>query len=427
MPKTKRRRSPKIPAGASARPLTRDLRDLRVLPSGATDVCFHRFPMPVGVIIVAGGRGQRVGGPIPKQLIDLGGRTVLQRSVAAFDAHPSVARIVVVLPADLVASGARLAGTSSRCTFVAGGERRQDSVRAGLDALADDADVVLIHDAARPFVDGALIDRVIEAARRTGAALPAVMARDTVKRVPATGSLVAETIPRGEIWLAQTPQGFTREVLVEAVAHGAGGFEATDEAMLVERAGRPVEIVAGEARNFKITTAEDVMTARTQFARQPRVGTGYDLHRLVEGRPLILAGEVIPFDKGPLGHSDGDVVCHALADAMFGAAAMGDIGQHFSNTDARWKDVAGLDLLGRAVQILGDAGWRVASADITVVLERPKLVAHLPAIRQSLAAVLGLEAGLVSVKGKTNEGVDAVGRGEAIAAHAVAVVVEGRS
>ena len=219
--------------------------------------------MPVAVIIVAGGRGQRVGGATPKQLLDLGGRTVLQRSVAAFDGHPSVTNVVVVLPIDMVASGAELVGTTARgCVFVAGGERRQDSVRAGVAALADDVDVVLIHDAARPFVDRPLIDRVIEGAKRTGAALPAVMARDTVKRVPVEQSLVAETIPRGEIWLAQTPQGFRRDVLMEAVALGSGGLEATDEAMLAERAGRPVEVVAGDERNFKITTADDVMTAQ---------------------------------------------------------------------------------------------------------------------------------------------------------------------
>jgi 2-C-methyl-D-erythritol 4-phosphate cytidylyltransferase/2-C-methyl-D-erythritol 2,4-cyclodiphosphate synthase len=287
--------------------------------------------------------------------------------------------------------------------------------------------VVLIHDAARPFVDAALIERVIVAARRTGAAVPAVQARDTVKRVPVSGHLVAGTIAREEIWLAQTPQGFRRHVLEEAVALGASGVDATDEAMLAERAGRPVEVVEGDDRNVKITTADDVMKAKQQFGQTPRAGTGYDLHRLVAGRTLVLAGEVLPFEAGPLGHSDGDVVCHALADAMFGAAGAGDIGQHFSNTDPRWKDVAGLDLLGRSVAILAERGWRPANVDVTVILERPKLVPHLQAIRRNLAAVLGLDIEQVSVKGKTNEGVDAVGRGEAIAAHAVAMLVPGAS
>jgi 2-C-methyl-D-erythritol 4-phosphate cytidylyltransferase/2-C-methyl-D-erythritol 2,4-cyclodiphosphate synthase len=380
----------------------------------------------VGVIIVAGGRGSRAGTAMPKQLLPLGDRTVLQRSVAAFDGHPAVGVLVVVVPSDLAADASALVGpTRLTCRFAVGGATRQDSVRAGLAAVPADVALVLVHDAARPFVDGALIDRVIDAAIRTGAAVPAVAARDTVKHVPAPGRLIASTLPREETWLAQTPQGFRRDVLEDAVALGASGVEATDEAMLVERAGRPVEVVMGDDRNGKITTADDVMSAKQQYDKAPRVGTGYDLHRLVPGRPLVLAGEVLPFEAGPLGHSDGDVVCHALADALFGAAGAGDIGQHFSNTDPRWKDVAGLDLLGRSVTILAERGWLPASVDITVVLERPKLVPHLAAIRRSLARVLGLDVEQVSVKGKTNEGVDAVGRGEAIAAHAVAVVVAG--
>jgi len=380
----------------------------------------------VGVIIVAGGRGVRAGTAVPKQLVDLGGRTVLQRSVAAFDAHPAVATVVVVLPPDLLPEAPALVGpTRAVCLFAPGGTRRQDSVRAGLAAMPAEIAVILVHDAARPFVDAALIDRVIAAAERTGAVVPAVPARDTVKRVPAGRPLVTETIPRDEIWLAQTPQGFTREVLEAAVALGASGVEATDEAMLAEKAGRPVEVVPGDERNGKITTADDVMKAKQQFDTAPRVGTGYDLHRLVEGRTLVLAGEVLPFAAGPLGHSDGDVVCHALADAMFGAVGAGDIGQHFSNIDPRWKDIAGLDLLGRSVTLLAERGWRAANVDVTVILERPKLVPHLPAIRANLAAVLGLAVEQVSVKGKTNEGVDAVGRGEAIAAHAVALMVPG--
>ncbi len=363
---------------------------------------------------------------MPKQLVALGGRTVLQRSVSAFAEHAAVTSIVVVLPSDLVADGAALVGPTRRpCRIATGGARRQDSVAAGLAATPPGIDVVLVHDAARPFVDASTIDRVIAAVGRTGAAVPAVPASDTVKRAAQRDRIVTETIPREEIWLAQTPQGFTRDVLEAAVALGASGVDATDEAMLAERAGYRVEVVEGHARNMKLTTADDVMQARQQFEQAPRVGNGYDLHRLVEGRALVLAGEVLPFERGPLGHSDGDVACHALADALFGAIGAGDIGQHFSNTDPRWKDVAGLDLLARTVAILAERGWRPASVDITVILERPKLVPHLGAIRGNLAAVLGLEVDQVSVKGKTNEGVDAVGHGEAIAAHAVAVVVRG--
>ncbi len=382
--------------------------------------------MPVAAIIVAAGRGERLGGEQPKQLMDLGGRTLLQRSVAAFDTHAAIGALVVVLPPEFVADGASLVGTTSRpCRWVAGGARRQDSVRLGLAAVPADADLVLVHDAARPFVSRDLIDRVIERAQATGAAVPAVQALDTIKRVRPGTDLVAETVARDEIWLAQTPQGFRRPVLEAAVALGASGVDATDEAMLAERAGHVVAVVSGEAQNIKITTPEDLARARAALAPAPRVGTGYDLHRLVEGRPLVLAGVDVPCDRGPLGHSDGDVVSHALIDAMLGAAAAGDIGQHFPDADARWKGATGLDLLGRAVTTISRMGWRVANADVTVILERPKLAPYLAAVRARLAEVLGLGVDQVSVKAKTNEGVDAVGRGEAIAAHAVALLTAG--
>lgn len=382
--------------------------------------------MRVGVIIVAAGRGERLGGAVPKQLLDVGGRSVLGRSVDAFDQHPAVDALVVVLPAELVASSASLIGeTTHRCIAVAGGARRQDSVRAGLEALPDEIDLVLVHDAARPFADAALIDRVIVGAARCGAVVPAVQARDTVKRVGVESMAIETTIPRDRIWLAQTPQGFRRAVLEQAVELGQQGVDATDEAMLVERLGLPVEVVTGSDRNFKITTADDLASARSLFGAPPRVGTGYDLHRLVPDRALVLAGVVIPFERGPHGHSDGDVVCHALVDALLGAAGAGDIGQHFPNTEPRWKDAAGLDLLARAVAIIDRRGWRPIHVDVTVILERPKLVPHLAAIRQAIAQVLGLDVTHVSVKGKTNEGVDAVGRGEAIAAHAVATIASG--
>jgi 2-C-methyl-D-erythritol 4-phosphate cytidylyltransferase / 2-C-methyl-D-erythritol 2,4-cyclodiphosphate synthase len=383
--------------------------------------------MPVGVIVVAAGRGVRMGAPGPKQFVDLDGRTMLRRSVDAFDRHPLVDALVVVLPADLVASADAIVGATERpCQAVAGGARRQDSVASGLRAMPDHVDVVLVHDAARPFVGAGVIARVIEGVASFDAVVPAVLARDTVKRV-VSGQAISETLRRDEIWLAQTPQGFRREVLAEAVALGQGGVEATDEAMLVERAGRRVVVVEGEAGNVKITTPDDLQAARARLAAgAPRVGTGYDLHRLVDGRPLVLAGVQLLPDRGPLGHSDGDVVCHAVVDAMLGAAGAGDIGSHFPNTDPAWKNAAGLDLLGRAAAIVADRGWAVAGVDVTVLLERPKLAPHVTAIRAAMARVLGLGRDDVSVKGKTNEGVDAVGRGEAIAAHAVAVLVSRR-
>ena len=379
--------------------------------------------MHVGVVIVAAGRGARMGTPVPKQLLTIDGRSLLQHSVAAFDSHPDVAEIVVVLPAERVGAGAALAGrTTKTCAFVAGGARRQDSVRAGAEALSGAVDTVLIHDAARPFADRALIDRVLDGVRQTGAAVPAVRSRDTVKLSDPATHLITRTLPRDEIWLAQTPQGFARAVLRAAFAHADTGADATDEAMLAEQAGHPVRVVEGDERNVKMTTAEDLRRARA--AMPPRVGTGYDLHRLVDGRPLVLGGVVVDAARGPHGHSDGDVACHAVVDAMLGAIGAGDIGRHFSNTDPRWKDAPGLDLLGRAAAIVREQGYAVANCDVTVILERPKLAPHVDAIRAAMAAVLGVAADRVSVKGKTNEGVDAVGRGEAIASHAVAILVE---
>lgn len=365
---------------------------------------------------------------MPKQLRDLGGQTMLRRSVVACDAHPEVDELVVVLPADLVAAGPDLVGeTRATCRVVAGGERRQDSVRAGFEAVTRTARLVLVHDAARPFVSRAVIDRVLAAAEESGAAVPAVPVSDTVKRVgadlaPDGRRRVTETVPRSEVWLAQTPQGFQRSVLAAAIAAGEGRGEATDEAQLVEWLGREVQVVEGDVSNVKVTTAEDVARARAAWGGQSRVGTGYDLHQLVADRPLMLAGVHVPHAIGPLGHSDGDVVCHAITDAILGAAGAGDIGRLFPDTDPQWKGAPGLDLLARAVAVVREQGWSVVNADVTVVLERPKLLPHVPAIRASLAQTLGVAVDAVSVKGKTNEGMDAVGRGEAIASHAVVLL-----
>ena len=384
--------------------------------------------MSVGAIIVAAGRGDRMGASVPKQLLDVGGRSVLQLSVAAFDRHPSVGELVVVLPAEYVADGAALIGPRSRrCAVVAGGERRQDSVRLGVEALSSAVDVVLVHDAARPFASAPLIDRVLAGVAATGAAVPAIAVRDTVKRADAATGRVAETISRDHLWLAQTPQGFRRSVLDAAMALGQRGVTATDEAMLAEQAGQPVSLVMGDEDNVKLTTPADLAAARARVLSGGRVGMGYDLHRLAEGRALVLAGVIIPFDRGPFGHSDGDVLSHAIIDAMFGAAGAGDIGRHFPDSDPAWKGAAGLDLLRRAVAIVRERGWEVSNADATIILERPKLAPHIGAMREKLAEALGVSIDRVSVKAKTNEGVDAVGRGEAIAAHAVAVLAAGAS
>jgi len=385
--------------------------------------------MHVTAIIAAAGAGRRLGAAKPKQLLDIGGGSMLQHSVRAFLGHPRVADVVVVVSPDLTTLA--LAGIepsrAAALRVVKGGERRQDSVANGFAAVAPESDVVLIHDAARPFVSADLIDRTIDAAAAHGAAIAALQSRDTVKRVAGDGR-ITETIPRETIYLAQTPQGFRRDVLAAAIELGRSGVEATDEAMLAERAGYQVHVVDGDPGNVKVTTSADLDAARARMAstgkpaRTGRAGTGYDLHRLVEGRPLILGGVTVPSDKGALGHSDADVVCHAATDAILGAVGLGDIGRHFPDTDPRWKDADSLVLLREAARMVRDHGYEVGNLDVTVILERPKIKDAVEPMRTRLAEALGIDRDRVSVKGKTNEGVDAVGRGEAIIAHAVALV-----
>jgi 2-C-methyl-D-erythritol 4-phosphate cytidylyltransferase/2-C-methyl-D-erythritol 2,4-cyclodiphosphate synthase len=402
--------------------------------------------MFVSAIIAAGGRGQRLGGAGPKQLLSIGGRPILERSVSAFLTHPSIDEVVVALAADLAAAPpSYLLQSGKPLRVVAGGERRQDSVANAFREVSQHADIVVVHDAARPFVSRALIERTIAAAAESGAALAALPARDTVKRGvrrawgPASAgvqppgntevTVVAETIPRDSIFLAQTPQAFRRAILGDALM---SGDEATDEAALVERAGHAVRLVDGESSNIKITTPEDVPLAEAIAGRargasdkppdRMRIGAGYDLHRMVDGRPLILGGVTIPFDRGPLGHSDADAVCHALTDAVLGAVAAGDIGRHFPDTDPRWAGASSIDLLRRAAGMAATRGYAVTNVDVVVIAERPKLRPFVDAMRNNVAAALGMTPDSVSIKGKTNEGVGELGRGEAIAVHAVALL-----
>ena len=389
--------------------------------------------MRVAAIIAAGGRGLRAGGGVPKQLRSIGGRTLLEHALAPFDRSPRVAEIVVALPPALAADppiGLQALETPLR--IVAGGGRRQDSVAAALDAVSDAAALVLVHDAARPFCSPALIGRVIDAAAEAGAAVPAVRATDTVKQSADSDghAVVAATLPRERIHLAQTPQGFRMDVLRAAVALGRSGVDATDEALLAERAGYTVRLVEGDPENVKITTPADLDRAARRASRSDaapavavRLGIGYDLHRTVAGRPLILGGVHVPHDRGLDGHSDADAVCHALIDAVLGGAAAGDVGQHFSNRDPRWKGASSIDLLERAVAIVRERGYAVGNADVVVIAERPRIGPHAAAMRERLAAALEVPVDAVSVKAKTGEGVDAVGRGEAIAVHAVATLV----
>ena len=387
-------------------------------------------PPMVSAILAAGGVGTRLGADRPKQFLDIHGRSLLELSLAALATHPGVHEVIVALPAAHLdpAPACLTAAWPCRVTAVAGGERRQDSVAAAFAVVAATTDVVLVHDAARPFASADLVSRMIAAAVEHGAAVPAVPVADTVKRgeVRDGRTWVSATVPRTLLFLAQTPQAFTRTVLAHALAI-AGAEVASDEAGLVERAGGAVQIVAGEAANVKITTAADLTAARGASAGGGlpafRIGSGYDLHRLVPDRALVLAGVRIPFELGLDGHSDADIICHAVTDAVLGAAALGDIGRLFPDSDATWKNADSLVLLATAMAVVHDAGFRVGNVDVTVIAERPKLLPHLAAMRANLAAALHVDVAAVSVKGKTNERVDSMGRGESMACHAVALLV----
>ncbi len=395
--------------------------------------------MFVTAIIAAGGRGERLGGAVHKQLRLVGGRTVLERSIEPFDESDMVEEIVVVLPPALVMSPPQfLARIRTPVRLVPGGSRRQDSVAAGLDAASPEADVLVIHDAARPFCTRSLVERTVTAAVESGAAIAAVVARDTVKegRVESGETMVSGTLPREGVFLAQTPQAFTRAVLEDAVAAGESGTTGTDEAALAEHAGHAVRLVEGDPRNFKITTEADLEMANTlastpdrtrastpdRTSSRLRIGLGYDLHRLVEGRRLVLGGVDIPSDSGLLGHSDADVVCHAVTDAILGASNAGDLGGLFPDDDGQWKDASSVDLLRRAAEVVRDAGFDVGNVDIVVITDWPKIRDHAESMRRNLATAMGIDETLIGLKGKTSEGVGAIGRGEAIEVHAVALL-----
>jgi 2-C-methyl-D-erythritol 2,4-cyclodiphosphate synthase/2-C-methyl-D-erythritol 4-phosphate cytidylyltransferase len=353
----------------------------------------------------------------------LAGVPILKRTVDAFLQGYAFDEVVVALPPELAVDPPSYLDS---VIVVEGGERRQDSVAKAFRAVAPSAQIIVIHDAARPLVSSALIERTIDAALKHGAAIAALEARDTVKRTDES-RIIRGTIPREDIFLAQTPQAFRVGVLRDALELASTASAATDEAMLAEQAGHSVYLVEGDPRNLKITTPEDLQIAERLLSTNGRgaairIGNGYDLHRLVSGRRLILGGVAIPFEKGLEGHSDADAVCHAVTDAILGAASAGDIGRHFPDTDAVFKDANSIELLKRAVDVVRAAGYGVSNVDVVVVAQQPKLSPHVDAMRANLAHAIGIEPQQVSIKGKTNEGMDSVGAGESIAVHAVALI-----
>lgn len=371
----------------------------------------------VTAIVVAAGRGTRFGGDLPKQFLKIGGETVLEKAVAAFEAHPAVDQIAVVTGGDFIMLCEDLCSKFTKVKrILPGGAQRQDSVYEGLKTVTEG--LVLIHDGARPFVTGKVIDRVLEGAYNQGACVPCVAVKDTVRQA-AGGS--SRTLDRSTLFSVQTPQGFEVCLLKEAFAKAfEEGFSGTDDASLVERLGHPVALAEGDYANIKITTREDLPEEDKKM--DMRVGCGYDVHKLVEERKLILGGVEIPHTKGLLGHSDADVLIHALMDAILGAAAMGDIGKHFPDSDQQYKGISSMKLLEHVKTLISDAGYTVGNVDVTVMAQKPKIASYIPQMKSNIAETLGIEIEKVNVKGTTTEKLGFVGREEGIAAEAVCIL-----
>ena len=381
----------------------------------------------VSAVLVAAGSSTRMG--FDKLSFDLGGETVLHRSIRAFEQCPDVTEIVLVAGKNRAFVEQQAADCAKPVRIVPGGATRAESAKNGV--LAAAGEIVAVHDAARPFVSQAVIAAALAAAARCGAAAPAVPVKDTIKQaargdgktVP-DNCLVKNTPDRSTLYAVQTPQCFNRAAYLAALEEldEEKARLVTDDCSLFELTGRPVQLTQGDYANLKITTREDLPRPEQKEEHKMRIGHGYDVHRLVEDRKLILGGVEIPFEKGLLGHSDADVLTHAVMDAVLGAAALGDIGQHFPDNDPAYAGADSLKLASHVAQILKEHGYRIENIDATILCQRPKLAPHIPAMRANLAAAFGLPADAVSVKATTEEHLGFTGEGLGIAAHAVALI-----
>ena len=382
-----------------------------------------------GAVIVAAGKSTRMGGGTSKVLENLGGKPVLLYSFMTLAQSPWVGELCVVCREDdLDQVRALLVGkTRKPVAVVPGGQERQDSVLQGVEALSPELPYLLIHDGARPFVTPEMVEAVCKDAVTYGAATAAVPSKDTCKLSDGQG-FVESTPPRERLMAIQTPQAFEREMYLYALRKAqSAGVSYTDDCQLIEAAGGRVRLTLGDYKNIKLTTPEDRVTARAYLGEQKeektmRIGSGYDVHKLVEGRKLILGGVDVPYEKGLLGHSDADVLAHAIADALLGAAALGDIGKLFPDNDPQYEGADSLVLLGRVCALLGEKGYSIGNIDATVIAQRPKLAPHIPQMRENLAKACGIASSQVSVKATTEEGLGFTGSGEGIAASAVCLL-----
>lgn len=380
------------------------------------------------VIIPAAGFGTRMNLDHPKQYQLLAGTPILVHTVRAFWNEEYITRIVVAVPSNLMEHTRLLLVDhelhGKKLTIVAGGRRRQDSVKAGLDALDNKTEIVLVHDAARPLITRQLIVRCYEAAIIYGAAIAAVPVKDTLKKGNAHDRVV-ETIDRSDLWQAQTPQAARRELLEKAYRLN-GDADVTDESSLLEKAAIPVTLVEGAETNIKITRPEDLFLAEKLLSHNAaprfRIGHGYDAHRFAENRPLVLGGVTIPHSHGLAGHSDADVLTHALCDALLGAMGSGDIGKHFPDSDAKYADISSISLLEQVIQLAENKGLTVVNVDITLVCQTPRLASFLPQMQQILGQTCRVAADVINIKATTTEGMGFTGRKEGIGCHAIVLL-----
>ncbi len=380
----------------------------------------------VTAVIVAAGRGTRMGAAENKVFLPVLGRPILSYTLEAFSQCDFVDEIIIVTrPCDMERCKA-LAGGGIR--VVTGGATRQESVYAGLQAAS--GDILLVHDGARAMITPDIIRAAWAACRETGAAAVGVKCKDTLKTLK-ENNFIAETLNRERVWQVQTPQAFHRDIMKKVHEQAmAGSFSATDDCALAEYCGVPVKMVLGSYENIKLTTPEDLAVAEQILKKRGygeekinmRIGQGYDVHRLTDDRELILCGVNIPYERGLLGHSDADVALHALADALLGAAALGDIGRHFPDTDPKYKGASSMKLLAEVVRLVREKGHAIANADVTIICQRPKLAEFIPQMRGNVASVLEVSINQVNIKATTTEKLGFEGRGEGISAMAVVLL-----
>jgi 2-C-methyl-D-erythritol 4-phosphate cytidylyltransferase/2-C-methyl-D-erythritol 2,4-cyclodiphosphate synthase len=381
----------------------------------------------VAAVVVAGGRGLRAGGETPKQYRAIAGVPVIRSSLALFALHPEIGAVQPVIHGDDVDAFARASAGLGVLPPVPGGATRQGSVRAGLEALAPlNPEIVLIHDAARPFASAALVSRAVAAAAATKAAVPALAVSDTVKQVDAGGRVTA-TLDRSQLVTVQTPQAFAFPLLREAHrrATEAGRTDFTDDAALAEWVGIAVSVFAGEPANVKLTTPEDFARAEAAHLSalaDVRTGSGFDVHAFGDGDHVMLGGVRIPHTRGVVGHSDADVALHALTDAVLGALAEGDIGHHFPPSDPQWRGASSDRFLAFACERVRARAGMIAHLDVTVVCEAPRIGPHRDTMRARIAEIAGIALDRVAIKATTSEALGFTGRREGIVAMATATI-----